>query len=154
MRERDEAFWTHLAQQASEPDLFATGPGHHDDLAIPALSFLWQLAQRNPYAARLVSGATTRWCDQVSECTLLGLLRRIQGRRDVLQPRFAGLDACWRKLLGPGLSSQAEVRESAHLACLQTLLTEEPTLGSQGMRAAACSSAAPMVTTTDRRRLT
>lgn len=154
LRERDADFWSRIARVEPAQDLFAMDASHHDDVKVPAMSFLWQLARRNPYAARLVSGGTTGWCDQIGEYTLLALLGQIQGRRDVLQPRFAGLDSCWQKLLGPGLSSEVQVRRSAHLACLQTLLTGEPKAAPPRMRAAACNSSAPVATIAGPRRMT
>lgn len=150
LRERDASFWNSVAADGATPDLFMSDARTHDEITVPAMSFLWQLARRNPYAARLVSGAPPDWCDHVGEYTLLALLQRIRGRRDVLQPRFAGHEGCWQKLLGPGLSSRRQVRESAHLTCLQTLLTDEPPSTPRRMRAAACSRSVPVLRTVDR----
>ena len=154
LRERDADFWNDLIAQRPAQDLFTNDAGSDDDILVPATSFVWQLARQNPYAARLLSGATPDWCEQIAEVTLLALLRRIEGRGDVLQPRFAGQDACWQKLLGPGLSSQRQVRESAHLACLQAFLTDEPNVRPRRMQNAACASSVPVFTIADRQPVT
>lgn len=126
LRERDAAFWRQLADAGSGPDLFATGRNGGDAIAPAALSFLWHLARRNPYALRLVAGAGNDWCSILADNMLLGLLRRIALREDVLLPREADNGEFWCKLLGPGLSSEPTVRVAAHTACLQTMLTELP----------------------------
>ena len=126
LRERDAGFWQRLAFDHASPDLFGAQDESSDEIAAAALSFLWHLARRNPYAARLVAGAGNDWCSLLTGTTLLTLLRQASGRRDLLHPRLAGDRTFWTKLLGPGLDSNAEVRVAAHTACLQTMLTDAP----------------------------
>lgn len=126
LRERDSAYWKRLADEHLSPDLFLAQRDATDEVAAAALSFLWHLARRNPYAARLVAGAGNEWCSMLTGHTLLPLLRQAAGRRDLLQPRHAGNAAFWGKLLGPGLDSNAVIRSAAHTACLQTILTNMP----------------------------
>ena len=119
LRERDADFWQRLAAEQALPDLFAAERDYTDDLLAAAVSFLWHLARRNPYAVRLIAGAGNDWCSLVTSTTLLALLRQASSRRDLLQPRLAGNLAFWTKLLGAGLDSNAEIRSAAHAACLE-----------------------------------
>ena len=145
LRERDPNYWGLLGNDAPTSDLLSAT--HQADecgqLAAASLGFLWQLARRNPYAARLVSGATLNWCEQLAECTLLRVLQRTAGRSDLLRPRRAEDVAFWGKLLGPGLCSEREVRGAAQLSALQSVLTEDPAARYRSLRAAACRTAAP-----------
>lgn len=142
LRERDAGFWQRLAIDHASPDLFSAEDENTDEIAAAALSFLWHLARRNPYAARLVAGAGNDWCSFLTNTTLLTLLRRASGRRNLLHPRLANNRTFWTKLLGPGLDSSTEVRVSAQTACLQTMLTDVPDPAPQ-YRAAARRSEQP-----------
>ena len=142
LREQDAEYWQRLAGEHAMPDLFAAEAKGTDEIAAAALSFLWHLARRNPYAVRLVAGAGHDWCAMLTSNTLLPLLRRASSRPDLLQPRHASSPAFWTKLLGPGLDSNAVIRAAAHTACLQTILTEMPEPARQP-RAAACRSQLP-----------
>ncbi len=126
LRERDADYWKRLVGEDGFPDLFATATDGADDIVAAALSFLWHLARRNPYALRLLAGAANDWCATLAGSTLLELVRRASTRPDILLPREADNHEFWRKLLGPGLSSDASVRSAAHTACLQTMLTGLP----------------------------
>ncbi len=145
LREQDDDFWSVLFADDPTGDLFAVGSGDGRDnhLAAAALGFLWQLAQRNPYAVRLVSGATTNWCERLGNCTLLHLLQRTADRTDLLRPREAGNSEFWRKLLGPGLSSEPGIRTAAHLSALQSMLTVGRVAQYRDVRAAACKTRSP-----------
>ena len=61
LHETDERFWHDAALEDPVADLFDTGGDPHHELSVAAMSFVWQLAQRNPYAARLVCGAAPAW---------------------------------------------------------------------------------------------
>lgn len=93
-------------------------------LAAAALGFLWQLAQRNPYAARLVSGASLSWCEQASACTLMDLYARALEDQALLAPRMAEETDLWNRLLSGGVSNRRDVRLAARVAALQTVLTQ------------------------------
>jgi hypothetical protein len=142
LRERDAVYWQRLAGEYAFPDLFAVEDEKTDEVAAAALSFLWHLARRNPYAVRLVAGAGNDWCAMLTASTLLSLLRGASGRADLLQPRHADNPAFWTKLLGAGLDSNAVTRAAAHTACLQTVLTNMAGTARQP-RAAACRSRIP-----------
>lgn len=126
LRERDPDYWQRLAGKHETPDLFSTANGNGDEISAAALSFLWHLARRNPYAVRLVAGADSDWCSIMSSTTLFTLLRRASSCPDLLRPRLAANSAFWSKLLGPGLDSNPDIRRAAHTTCLQTLLTNLP----------------------------
>lgn len=124
--EQDPACWRRLAGERASPDLFLNAREHTDEIAAAALSFLWHLARRNPYAVRLVAGAGNDWCSIMTSNTLLTLLRRASSIPGMLRPRLADNAAFWSRLLGPGLDSNPNVRRAAHTTCLQTLLTDLP----------------------------
>jgi hypothetical protein len=109
-----------------------------------ALSFLWQLARRNPYATRLISGATVSWCEKITDLPLVTLLDRIAARSDLMQSRLEHSDAQGVRLLGDGTSSKRSVRRSSQLAALQSLLTHASFDNYTRLPAAACTMAAPM----------
>lgn len=152
LREHNAEFWRGLEADSPVMDLFASTANCRDEIAVAAVSFIWQLTRRNPYAARLVTGASPAWCERLGEFTLLTLLERVATCRDFLRPRFADDTTCWQKLLGSGLSSEARIRESAYLACLQTLVTKRLHGPPRRMRAAACASSIPVLSITNPRR--
>ncbi len=145
LREQDDDYWSALFADDPNGDLFAmvSRDGHDKYLAAAALGFLWQLAQHNPYAVRLVSGATIKWCDRLATCTLLRLLNRTADRTDLLRPRLASNSEFWCKLLGPGLSSEPGIRTAAHLSALQSMLTLDRAAQHRDVRAAACKIRPP-----------
>jgi hypothetical protein len=145
VREHDDDFWRRLMRADAGRSLFANEPPAREELRIlsAALAFLWQLARRNPYAARLVCGGSLRWCRQLADCTLLKLLGDGGDCRELLTPRFADDESMWAKLLGPGLGSEREIRKAAQLSVLQSMLTRVPAAQYSNARSAACRSAVP-----------
>lgn len=145
LREQDDDYWSALFADDPNGDLFAVGPagGRDRHLEAAALGFLWQLSQHNPYAVRLVSGATINWCERLANCTLLRLLQRAADRTDLLRPRNSGNSEFWLKLLGPGLSSEPGIRTAAHLSVLQSMLTIDRVAQYRDVRAAACKTRLP-----------
>jgi len=140
--DHDEERWRELLDERGSADLFAVPPLRDEQAArllSTGLAFLWQLAKRNAYAARLVSGASLGWCERLSECTLVGLLARTAGDPTLLGPRMADSKALWAKLLGPGVSARREVRRAARLSALQMLLTECPAARFRPLASAACA---------------
>jgi hypothetical protein len=153
LRERDDDYWRVLNDIDAQDDLFleANTDAEANQLTAAALAFLWQLSRRNPYATRLVSGATLNWCEQLSDHTLLPLLQRTSGCIELLQPRMAENEEFWGKLLGPGLSSELNVRRAAQLTALQSMLTEDPARHYRPTRAAACNASMPSLRVAERR---
>lgn len=141
LREGDDAFWMRLFGEQPNRDLFTASDQPDDDagkIVAAALGFLWQLARQNPYAARIVCGATLNWCEQLAQCTLYRLLERASMEQELLQPRLCDNTEFWARLLSAGLSSEHAVRSAAHLAALQTTLTDRDPAGYRRLPAAAC----------------
>lgn len=146
LNESDDAYWSQFLIDSPVRDLFAASRSQGDPLsriASAALGFLWQLARKNLYAARLISGASLNWCEQLASCTLLCVLQCAFEHQDLVGPRLAEHKVFWARLLGSGLSSADDVRRAAHLSALQTVLTPVDTTGSRRLRSAACYSSVP-----------
>lgn len=109
------------------------------------LGFLWQLAQRNPYAARLVSGASLTWCERLAASTLMDLIARALEDPTLLAPRMADNTELWDRLLTAGVSNRRQLRLAARVATLQTVLTQSPVRTDRLLRAAACKTPAARV---------
>lgn len=125
-RERDNEYWGRLLDDTGTRNLFSAG-AEADDVRMPliaaGLGFVWQLARRNPYAARLICGASLHWCEQLAERTLLEVVTVAASCPDVLVMREAGNRPLWNKLLQNGISYEPEVRRAAHIGALQYVLT-------------------------------
>lgn len=146
LSESDDANWDRLTPDRPERDLFTPPHNETDPLAQIAsatLAFLWQLARKNPYAVRLICGASLNWCEQLAACTLLHVLQRAVEDERVLLPRLATDSVFWHRLLGAGLSSESAVRRASHLSALQTVLTPVVATRNQRFRSAACHSSVP-----------
>ncbi|HNP64341.1 MAG TPA: hypothetical protein PKH39_10450 [Woeseiaceae bacterium] len=147
LREDDMEWWRQALATESQPDLIGHADRHTPLLhcvQIAALSFLWQLAQKNPYTVRVVSGATIAWCDAISELPLLTLLDRVGGRTDLIQSRLDTPDTIADRLLGPGTSASKTLRRSSQLCALQTLLTRTPSERPAELSSAACNLSGPL----------
>lgn len=128
LRERDLRLWDELFNAAGKRDLFTGEPAAGDELArltAAGLGFVWQLAQRNPYAARVLAGASLHWCEQIAERTFLQLLAIAGLRNDLLQLRSGNDSSLWRKLLDAGVACHDMLRQSAHVSALQSVLTHD-----------------------------
>jgi hypothetical protein len=124
-RERDDRYWDAVLDKSPETGLFrSSGSEPVDTLVAAALGFIWQLANRNPYALRLICGATLYWCERIAERTCFGLLDAVRNAGDIPVLRYSHLEALWRKLLDDGISADHGVRKAAQLAALQSVLTD------------------------------
>lgn len=153
LQENNGVLWRRLLRGERHPDLFHRAPPRRDelaDLAATAASFLWQLAHRNPYTARLLASASPGWCDAVSDTTCFELVRQVRRCADLVVPRQAGNSGFWRKLLFAGVSAEADVRSAAHIAALQTLLTSPSTSAADTWPLAACASRRARLRVADR----
>lgn len=139
LREMDGKFWNRLFAAAPDADLFAQ-PLNADAFRIvaAALAFLWQLANQNPFAARVLAGATPTWCEALAESTLYRLLRRAGTERGMLEPRLADNAAFWKRLLSTGLHSESGIRRAAQVSTLQIMLTEAGHTKYRRLASAAC----------------
>lgn len=152
--EQDERRWGEVFACAPGMDLFETHapPGDAENRLIMAvLGFLWQLARRNPYTARLVSGASLDWCDQLVTLPLVVLFAQA-GRCAPLRPRLARNDAFWRKLLGAGVSARKDVRLAARISAMQTVITKSIERPRPSLATAACSMRSVAARVADRHR--
>ena len=138
--EGDESMWNDLLGEAPQQDLFvASQPADRSmcDLQADALAFLWELARRNPYVCRVVSGAPLSWCELLASVTVCRLLRRTR-RLTLLVERFEENSPMHRRLLLRGGSALRDARRAAHVSALQALLTQAPLPQYQRLPAAAC----------------
>ena len=139
-REHDMGRWERLFCEQRNGDLLALTAPLEDDLARLAsagLGFLWQLAKREPYAVRVLSGASFDWCERLAESTLFELYSNIADHGDIVEPRFANNPGFWNKLLGAGLSTKPDVQAAARICALQTVLTRHSPQSHSRLRVAA-----------------
>jgi hypothetical protein len=146
-RENDPGWWEDALADQRQGDLMASD--ELDSLKLrgiqtAALSFLWQLSRRNPYAVRVISGATIAWCDAISELPIITLLDRVGVRGDLMLSRLDDSDVIGERLLGKGTSSERNVRRSSQLTALQALLTRPAADNYTVLSAAACKMAGPL----------
>jgi len=140
-REQDDDYWRRVLEDDPQIDLIDSGNPRDEkigQLKVAGLSFLWQLVRRNPYAARIVSGAPVGWCDRLSGLTLVDLLQKAAARGDLLRLRFPDEAAIWRRLLENGSGSRRQARLASHHSALQALLTRAPESHYNRLSAAAC----------------
>ena len=139
--EDDERRWQSLFAEQRTRDLLRCVQARDETastLIAAGLGFLWQLAQRNPYAVRLVSGASLAWCEQLAACTLMDLFARALDDKTLLAPRMAGDPDLWQKLLTAGVSNRRPLRRAARMAALQSVLTRGSARQYRPLAAAAC----------------
>lgn len=146
-RERDMDWWDEALVENLQEDLMAAPELDNPQLQriqIAALSFLWHLARRNPYATRIITGANVSWCEKITDLPLVTLLDRIGARGDVMQSRLDNSNRFGGRLLGDGTSSRRTVRRSSQLVALQSLLTQATFDNYTRLPAAACAMPRPM----------
>ena len=151
--EAADSRWTRLFGDDEQVDLLDTLPQPPESvarLATATLGFLWELARRNPYAARLVSGASLDWCERLADSSPVRVFRFAAGEARLLSPRLATHRAFWIKLLGAGTSDAQEIRRSAQLCALQTVLTRQSAERYRRLPAAACLMPGPAMRVADR----
>ena len=117
---------------------------NHPRLITAALGFLWQLARRNPYAVRLMTGAPLHWCENLAACTLIELLELGVRESQMLSVVRPDDSRFWNKLLVTGTSDNPDVRRAARLSALQTMLTASASEKLQRLPAAACAMPSPV----------
>ncbi len=141
LREDDDEWWYKALDEEPQQDLILTAAIARKEvqmLQTAALGFLWELARRNPYAARIVSGATVAWCEKLSAQTLVVLLDRVAARGDLMTSRLDNHQCIWSRLLGIGSCAERSVRRSSQLSAMHTMLTRTRSVQYARMPAAAC----------------
>ena len=144
-REHDAALWQRLLDPDPQADLLQDSPADNRDLAslqTAGLAFLWELARRNPYVARVVTGADLPWCNALATATLAELLGRV-AHEVIIEARFGDEDARLERLLASGVSPDDAVRAATQLGVLHSLLTHRREVGYAQLPAAACSLRLP-----------
>lgn len=140
LSEHDEDRWERLLDEEHQVDLFEARKERgfaNRDLQATALAFLWGLARRNPFAARVVSGASLAWCDRIASVTVVHLLDSA-ARGELVEPRFAQDSAMRRRMYVRGSSRIREKRVFAQMAALQSILTATGSERYIRVAAAAC----------------
>jgi hypothetical protein len=140
-REHDDDYWEQLL--AADPQLpLQPASGAQTaalrEVRITGLSFLWQLARRNPYAARMASGAPLSWCERMASITLLALLEKTASRDDLMSLRLCDRPKIWRRLLHGSSSRAHDLRVASHCSALHTMLTDRRAVHYAPLAAAAC----------------
>jgi len=151
-RERDDDYWEEILADNANGDLFTVPEPPSDDsgcLISAGLGFVWQLARQNPYAARLICGASLHWCEQLAERTFFHVLARAGSRSDVLGLRCGSDAELWTKLLESGVSREKHVRRAAHISALQSVLTRASMPERKKWAAAACAIKSPTLMVAD-----
>lgn len=143
-RETDEAYWTQTLAERPGAGLFdIRATDDADTLISAALGFIWQLARRNPYALRVICGATLYWSERIAELTFFELLDAVRATAEPPVARFSQHADLWRKLLGSGVSRQLLSCHAAQMAALQSILTHTTDVSQNKLPLAARSIALP-----------
>jgi hypothetical protein len=144
-REHDDRWWKSLLEGGPQQDLLKERPINASDLMVlqsAGLSFLWELARRNPYVARVVSGAPLSFCELIAAGTLVQVLD-CGAWCQVIEPRFDDTSALHKRLWRRGGSALQELRVFAQIGALQTMLTSRELVPYRRMPAAACRMPQP-----------
>lgn len=137
--EYDDARWSSLIGERRQLDMLAREtvvPAELRELQAAGLGFLWELVRRNPYVARVVSGTSLRWCEQVAASTLVRVLEC--ARFKMIEPRFEEDMSLKRRLLSRGSAREREMRVFAQIGALQAMLTSGQAAQYGRLSAAAC----------------
>jgi hypothetical protein len=151
-RERDEGFWRATFDSNPHQDLFPVTRPLPDDLSLlidAGLGFVWQLARQNPYALRLLCGASVHWCEQLADHTLMQILNFAATSERLLVLRLEHKAEIWTKLLYSGVHHHMEVRRAAQLSVLQTVLTQVEKTSALSWASAACRMNVPAMKVAD-----
>lgn len=152
LAENDHTRWRRLFEGRANEDLISVLDKPNDAearLVSAALSFLWQLSIRRPYAARVVSGASLSWCECLADSTLLDLFHHAATESGLLSFRMPNSAGFWGRLVAAGTSDEEPVRRAARLSALQSMLTKRHDDHYCGLRAAACSMPMPALQVTE-----
>ncbi|MEM7500712.1 MAG: hypothetical protein AAF417_01660 [Pseudomonadota bacterium] len=142
--EDDEAVWEpqRVHEPVTDPDAFVPAESGCARLQAAGLGFVWQLARRDPYSLRLLTGVTLHWCECIADQPFLSVLKLASGHSELPVLRASRETRVWRKLLSDGVSQTRVVREAAHMSSLQMRLTLSGRTGTR-WASAACRMGAP-----------
>ena len=139
-KEQDDPLWQALLRGDRQQDLLhreTTASAELLALQAAGLAFLWELVRRNPYVARVVSGAPLSWCEQLASLTLVRVLEST-ARCTVVESRFDDGSSLYRRLLQRGGSARQKTRVFAQIGALQAMLTSATLVPYRRFPAAAC----------------
>ena len=139
-KEQDDPLWQALLRGDGQQDLLhreTTASAELLALQAAGLAFLWELVRRNPYVARVVSGAPLSWCEQLASLTLVRVLEST-ARCTVIESRFDDESSLYRRLLQRGGSARQKTRVFAQIGALQAMLTSATLVPYRRFPAAAC----------------
>jgi len=123
--EGDDGYWSNVLGQPCDQHLFGISQSAAaGKLVAGGIGFVWQLARRNPYTLRLLSGATLHWCETIAKLTFMELIDAFYAVGDVPVARFSARPDTWCDLLEAGTGKAACLRKAVHMTALQRLLTE------------------------------
>lgn len=140
-RERDTGYWKRILTGDLQQDLLqpaAQQVGRLHELQVAGLGFVWQLSRRNPYVARLACGASAQWCESIARLTIVELIGRAAGRRDLTLPRFDAGDHVGHRLGNSGTSARRKLQHMSQQFALQAMLTGRSAEHYEKLAAAAC----------------
>ncbi|MCH9694013.1 MAG: hypothetical protein K0U72_05850 [Gammaproteobacteria bacterium] len=146
VRENDLGWWEAALSEDPQQDLLAATPTLSAELVavqMAALAFLWQLVRINPYAARVISGASAAWCDEITKRPLVALLEKVAWRADMTVPRLQLTEDC-ADLPPHVASSRRAVRDASQRVALQELLCSAHANETSALPAAACAMPRPL----------
>ncbi len=138
-RERDDAWWSWLLDERRQQDMLepqVAVSGELLQLQAAGIGFLWELARRNPYVARIVSGAPLSWCERIATETFVRVLDC--AKFEMIEPRFAQGTSAQRRLIRRGGALERETRIFAQIGALQSMLTSYQVAQDERLPAAAC----------------
>jgi len=115
-----------------------------------ALGFLWSLCRENRYAARLLGGVSSDWCERLADARLLDVLDEAAGFDSLLVPRCHDADLFWQGLLGASRCRHPAEFRAGCCAALHRLLTTGNAEGHVQLAVAACQRGKPHRRATDR----
>ena len=144
-RESDDGFWQQLVEHRPQLDLLKEAPDGTAEvrrLQNSGLAFMWDLARRNPYVARVISGAPLQWCDRISAVTIAELLERA-AHHSLIGSRFANNSTMYGQLVSRGTSATTSARRFSQIAALQSLLMSGASRDDARLPAAACRMRPP-----------
>lgn len=144
-REQDARWWQSLLGDGPQQGLLDAGPpisGEMLALQSAGMAFLWNMARRNPYVARIVGGASLPWCEQIASATLIRV-QKCATSGHMIESRFEDGSALNRRLLKRGCSSSREIRLFAQISALQAMLSGGEAVPMRRLSAAACRMPVP-----------
>ena len=152
LHEDDSRRWQRIFALAPQRPLWAS-VRHGDETATHlvtlAASFIWQLAARNAYAARVISGASLAWCEQLRDCTLVAVTERLAEEPALLTARAAHNQPLWNHLLSAAESGQQDACDAANASLLQSMLEGATSMQSLQFASAACKMPQPAMRVAD-----